>query len=386
MPRNQMRLRRQFAVLLVTLLSSCFCLADGKEIIPRSMNEKVEMLSIGSGVFGHELETTLYVPPGAGPFPLVVINHGKAFGNPRFDPRATYPVISREFLKRGYLVAIPMRSGFSKSGGSNVVSGCNAESNGRMQANDISAALKDLLERSDVDKDHVLVVGQSYGGIASIALGAMNPPSVRGIINFAGGIKQTEITCNWETALIDAFAAYGKESRLPTLWFYGHNDSYWGPDLPKKLHAAYLAAGGKAELVSFGVFSDGDAHSRMSSPRGVSIWLPETERFLREIGMPTKEVFDIEKTPRPPKTSFAELSDVPAVPYLDNNRRENYRKFLSKPYPRAFAIARTGNVGWAYEGDDPLGRALSNCESHAKTTCTLYAVDDDVVWDSSANK
>jgi dienelactone hydrolase len=279
-----------------------------------------------------------------------------------------------------------MRSGYSKSGGSNIDSGCNTESNGRLQSKDISAALGKLLERPDVDKSHVLLIGQSYGGIASIAAGTTNPPAVQGIINFAGGIKRTEMSCRWEQALIDAFAAYGKESRLPTLWFYGDNDSYWGAELPKNMHAAYVAAGGKAQLVSYGVFSDGDAHSMINSARGVSIWLPETEKFLSEIGMPTKEVFEIAITPRPPKTNFAELSDVAAVPYLDNARRENYRKFLSLPSPRAFAIAKTGNVGWAYEGSDPLGRALSNCESYAKTTCILYAIDDDVVWDSSVNK
>jgi len=381
-----MQLQHCLMLLASAVSFSGTCLADVKQLIPRNMHEKVEMISTGSGLFSLELETTLYIPPGAGPFPLVVINHGKAFGNPRFDPRARYPVISREFLKRGYLVAIPMRSGYSKSGGSNIDSGCNTESNGYLQAKDISAALGKLLERPDVDKNQVLLIGQSYGGIASIAVGATNPPAVKGIINFAGGIKRTEMTCLWEQALIDAFAAYGKKSRLPTLWFYGDNDSYWGAELPKKMHAGYLAAGGKAQLVSYGVFSDGDAHNMMSSARGISIWLPEAEKFLSELGMPTKEVFEVEVTPRPPKTNFAELSDVAAVPYLDSNRRESYKKFLSQPYPRAFAIAKTGNVGWAYEGVDPLGRALSNCESYAKTSCTLYAVDDDVVWDASASK
>ncbi len=330
-----MRLRRFLLLPVSVLLLSGSCFAELGQRIPANLNEKVEMIPVGSGFFSVDLETTLYVPPGTGPFPLVVINHGKAFGNPRFDPRARYPAISREFLKRGYLVAIPMRSGYSKSGGSNIDSGCNTESNGRLQARDISAVLEKLLARPDVDRSRVILVGQSYGGIASIAAGTANPPVVKGIINFAGGIKRTEATCGWEQALVDAFAAYGKESSLPTLWFYGDNDSYWGPELPKKMHAAYLAAGGKARLVSFGVFSDGDAHNMISSARGVDIWLPETEKFLGEIGMPTKEIFEIEMTPRPPKSGYAALSDVAAVPYLDDNRRGIYRKFLSLAPPRA---------------------------------------------------
>ena len=69
------------------------------------------------GSYGIELETTVYRPPGEGPFPLVVINHGKSFGDSRFQPRSRYPLAALEFVRRGYVVAIPMRRGFSKSGG-----------------------------------------------------------------------------------------------------------------------------------------------------------------------------------------------------------------------------------------------------------------------------
>lgn len=373
--------------LFVALLSVAFLsrpsVAQHTSTIPRNMNERVEMITTGSGFSGRDLETTLYAPPGTGPFPLVIINHGKAFGNPRFDPRARYPVVTREFIRRGYLVAIPMRAGYSKSSGSLIDSGCNSESNARLQAQDISAALMKLLERPEVDKSRVLLIGQSYGGMASIAVGTSHPPGVKGIINFAGGIRRSETTCNWQKGMIDAFAAFGNESKLPTLWFYGDNDSFWGAELPKSAHAAYVAAGGKAKLVSFGVFSEGDAHGMISSEKGVSIWWPQTEAFLNEIGMPSHVSFAIESTPRPPKTNFAQLSDDSAVPHLNSHRREIYRKFLSLPHPRAFAISKSGNVGWAFGGSDPLDRALFHCESHANTACTLYAVDDDVVWKPS---
>lgn len=366
--------------LLLAIMAANSGVAPAKELIAQDMNERVEMLSVGSGFGKVELETTLLVPPGPGPFPLAVINHGKAFGNPRFDPRARYPVASREFLKRGYFVALPMRRGYSKSGGVLIDSGCNTESNGRMQGEEILEVLERLLQRPDVDTKRVLLIGQSYGGIASIAAGAKNPRAVKGIINFAGGIKRTESGCTWERSLIDAYAAYGSESKIPSLWFYGDNDSYWGPDLPRRMHEAYQAAGGKARLVAYGAFPGGDAHGMFLSVKGLPIWLRETERFLSEIGMPTEEVFEIANTPRPPKTDFASIEDVSAPPLLDDRRRELYRKFLTMPYPRAFAIASTGNVGWAYEGADPLEAALSNCEKAAKITCSLYAIDDEVVW------
>jgi hypothetical protein len=77
--------------------------------------------------------------------------------------------------------------------------------------------------------------------------------------------------------------------------------------------------------------------------KGVAIWWPETEKFMREIGLPTAVTLAIETTLRPPKTDFAALGDVSKVPYLNDRRRELYQKFLSLPYPRAFSIAQTGH-------------------------------------------
>ena len=49
--------------------------------------ESVVMVQKKSGLFTTELETTLYLPEGDGPFPIAVINHGKANGDPKFqDP------------------------------------------------------------------------------------------------------------------------------------------------------------------------------------------------------------------------------------------------------------------------------------------------------------
>jgi dienelactone hydrolase len=371
-------------ILLALLCTTSFCDAIAIESIPKSMNEQVAMIPVGTGWTTVELETTFFIPPGEGPFPLVIINHGKATGNPRFDPRARYPVVSREFLKRGYLVAIPMRPGFSKSGGVDVSAGCNSESYGAMQAEIVLSALGEIAKRPDVDPSRILVVGQSTGGLTVIASGTTAYPGVRGILNFAGGVRNTSCS-SWEGALVRAFAAYGKNAKVASLWFYGGNDSYWGAELPKQMYEAHNAAGGKARLVAYGEFAGGDAHAMISSAKGVAIWWPETEKFLRAIGLPTEVIFEMETTPRPPKTDFAVLSEVSRVPYLDDRRRELYRKFLSMPYPRAFAIAPTGNVGWAADAHDPLAASLASCEKVAKVPCALYAVDDDVVWRAGSN-
>lgn len=83
---------------------------------------------------------------------------------------------------------------------------------------------------------------------------------------------------------------------------------------------------------------------------------------------------------RPPKSGFAKIDDLDAVPNLNPERKRIYKKFLAEPLPRAFALSENGNVGWASRGEDPLARALYFCQIYAKDSCTLYAVDNDVVY------
>lgn len=87
------------------------------QTLATALNEQIVMLRIGGGWGAVELETTIFKPNGDGPFPLVVINHGKASGNPLFQARARYLVAAEQFVARGYMVVAPMRRGFSKSGG-----------------------------------------------------------------------------------------------------------------------------------------------------------------------------------------------------------------------------------------------------------------------------
>ncbi|EXI73583.1 MAG TPA: dienelactone hydrolase [Candidatus Accumulibacter sp.] len=355
--------------------------ASGAErpLLPATLNEELRMLPVGTGWSSVELETTLFVPPGAGPFPLVVINHGRVTGDPRFDPRARHLVASREFLRRGYVVAIPMRPGFSKSGGSYVDPRCDIESSARLQAETIIAVLRQLRLRPDIDPDRILLIGESEGGMGVMAAAATGFPGLRGVLNLAGGLRSGAADCLWQEALVESFAAFGRTSKVPSLWFYGDGGSHWGKELPRQLHRAYREAGGQAELITDTDFA-GDAQALFASAQGVPIWWPESERFLREIGLPTEILFDVVSTPRPAPTGYAELSDSEALPYVDEYRRELYRRFLGLPLPRAFAIATTGNVGWAQGGTDPLAAALGNCERSARRACALYAVDDEVVW------
>ena len=229
-----------------------------------------------------------------------------------------------------------------------------------------------------MDASRILIVGQSHGGLTAMALGARNPAGVRGIINFAGGLKFTSSGCIWENSLAQAFARYGARSKLPTLWFYGDNDSYFPPEVFRDLHEKYLAAGGKAQLFAFGKFGR-DAHGMFSAASGTKIWVPEVEKFLDSLGLPAKPVVTVSDVPRPAKTDFAKLEDVAAVPHVRDGGL-GYAAFLKQGLPRAFALSADGAWGWATEGDDPSARALANCQKNSRQACKLYAIDEDIVW------
>jgi dienelactone hydrolase len=368
-------------ILLCAALSSGAALAQE---LTTALREEVLMVK-KPGLVALELETTLYRPPGDGPHPLIIINHGKAPGDPRFQARARYTLAAREFVQRGYAVAIPMRQGFSKSGGAYVGGGCNVGGNGSAQAEDVKALLDALAAtRPDLDTRRVVVLGQSHGGLTTLALGAMQLPNVVGLVNFAGGLRQEQCPA-WEQTLARDAGGYAARTKVPSLWFYGDNDSYFAPRVWQDMHAQYTAAGGRARLVAFGTFS-ADAHSMFGARAGLPIWLPEVQKFFVELGLPFDKRHAIalaeHESPPPPGSGFAAIDDVEAVPHIKNDAaRQGYRAFLAATPPKAFALAPNGVWSWRADGTAVMRAALERCQANAKEhTCRLYAVDDQVVW------
>jgi dienelactone hydrolase len=379
---TRLPLRLTLAFFLSVLTLPVCALAAALDL---TLNEQVVMLPVNDNGSRLQFETTIFRPPGNGPFPLLLMNHGKERGSPGLQKRDRFLSMSREFVKRGYAVVVPMRKGFSQSTGGYSDYGCNMKDNGQLQANDIEAALAELVQQPWVDPARIVIAGQSYGGLATMAFGTRNFPGVRGLLNFAGGLRIDGGNCNWRASLVTAFADYAARTVLPSLWFYGANDSYFNQPLANKLAQAYQAAGGRAQLVAFGNFKS-DAHGMVGSRDGVAIWWPETERFLQTIGMPTAQVVALASPPKPATTNFAAIDNIAAVPYLSDAGRQAYRSFLGKSAPRAFALSATGQWSWAEEGDDPAERVLTACQQSSRSACRLYAVDQDVVWSEEINQ
>lgn len=266
--------------------------AAAQAALPPQAVEQVVMVPKVNAQATVDLETTIIRPAGDGPFPLVVINHGKSPGKPAFQGRARFAAQSAEFVRRGYVVALPMRQGFSKSGGQYVGGSCDVRGNGMMQAEDVVAALDYLAQQPYVDPARIVVLGQSHGGLSTMALSAIGYPGVLGVVNFAGGLRNDNCV-GWENNLIDAFGDYGRGARYPSLWIYGANDSYWPWPLPERMFNSYKAnargPAADARFVDVGEF-EGDSHRLFSNRAGVALWLPEVEAFFRHLGLPFDEL------------------------------------------------------------------------------------------------
>lgn len=385
MKRERSKNMKSRFVVVALLLSGCFPVFGQEVALNESLNETVQFVT-KKGMFDIALETTLFKPEGAGPFPVAVINHGKALGDPRFQGRYRPFSAVRYFLQRGYAVVVPMRQGFSKSGGSYIGGGCNVESNGRVQAEDVKVVLDYVALQPWADKEHVVVLGQSHGGWTALAFGTQNHPGVKGLVNFAGGLRQTGCA-GWEKNLARSAAAYAAETRLPSIWFYGDNDSYFNAETFHAMHAQYVAAGGNARLVAYGQFGS-DSHGLFGSRAGGAVWEPEVSSFLASIGLPHEPLAMYARfaaaplSGMPPLTDFAALDDESKLPFVKDAGRAGYKNYLTKSLPRAFAIAPNGAWGWADGGDDPLKRSVDNCNKSGKGECKLYSADNVVVWKS----
>lgn len=84
--------------------------------------------------------------------------------------------------------------------------------------------------------------------------------------------------------------------------------------------------------------------------------------------------------PKPPPSGFASINDETRVPVSGGGRAE-YLRFIERKVPRAFAVSADGK-SWAWVSGrmDANLAAIERCNGGASGPCSLYAVDEEVVW------
>lgn len=229
--------------------------------------------------------------PGDRPAPLMVLNHGSpadAGRRPTMKPYACDSEPATWFLARGYVVAMPMRRGYGETSGPWLeaygrCSDPDFRRGGLPAAEDIESAVRYLEQLPYVQPGRTVIVGQSAGGWGSLAYSSRNPQGVVAIVNFAGGRggwagNRPHSNCTPDR-LVAAAGTYGETARLPTLWIYTENDSFFAPEISRAMHARYTAAGGSAEFHLLPPWGR-DGHGLLSGEGSAQIWGPLVERFL----------------------------------------------------------------------------------------------------------
>jgi len=283
--------------LLAALFIADVCFgADNRTLLP--VQEEVWALPLI-----HPTVAYVVHPIGNGPFPLAVMNHGVSL-NARersFFPLVEFRDAALWFARRGYLVVAPTGPGYGAMAldapdlGLFPVfySKIGACENPNFRDAGLAAALLDkwiidyMTDQKITVPNSAIVIGQSAGGWGAIALSSQTLPSVKAIITFAAGRGgRVDGKPNNNCApdkLVEATAEFGRSARTPMLWFYIENDTFFGPELSRRMHAAYTGAGGSAEYHLMPPFG-GDGHFFIDSPDTIPQWSPLVSQFLDKPG------------------------------------------------------------------------------------------------------
>ena len=233
----------------------------------------------------------LFRPPGDGPFRLAVIAHASV-QNVLLRaqmPQPEYHALAAWLVARGFAVLVPERPGHGATGGKYLEDqgGCDEADysrSGHATAAEILTALNYLSGQSFIRQDGTVVLGHSAGGWGALALAGADRPGISAIIAFApgrGGHANDfpNQVCAPQT-LLSAAAEFGHGARVPVMWLVAVNDSYFSPELSRKLADAFRAGGAKADLHVLAA-AGSEGHWLPETEAGVKIAGPELDRALK---------------------------------------------------------------------------------------------------------
>jgi carboxymethylenebutenolidase len=170
------------------------------------------------------LKAYLWTPPGPGPFPAVLFNHGS--GGATADVTAgmqiteAADILAPFFLKHGYAFYYPFRRGHGPSAdqapfmqdvlrGEEAAKGKEARQHLQFtlmmtdQLDDVMAALAFLKSAPRIDSHRIAVAGHSFGGQLTL-LAAERDPSIRAAVTFAAAANAWERSPELRARLLSA--------------------------------------------------------------------------------------------------------------------------------------------------------------------------------------
>jgi dienelactone hydrolase len=246
---------------------------DGHPITPREF-------AFISG--SHELKGWLHLPPGPGPFPCLITNHGSGIDKGTLD--VSRPGTAALLMSWRIASFLPHRRGYGASQGPawrEEVSAADGSEEYDTQlaarldaeAADILAALDMVAALPEIDDAHIGVMGSSFGGTTTL-LAASRASNFTCAIDFAGAAMNWDRTPTLRQLMTDA----ARRLTMPVFFIQAANDHSIGPtrELPRAL-------AGRGQIVqhriypAFGV----NAHEgHLLESRGSVIWAADVRHFL----------------------------------------------------------------------------------------------------------
>jgi dienelactone hydrolase len=351
---------------------------------PRLIEERVRIAAPNN----RTITATVLRPEGQGPYGAVVLNHGVS-ASARERARESSDLLinaAAVFARRGYVVVMPLRRGFGTTGGEM------AEDPGSCSNPDYftaeAKAAEDVMAAYDyartlpyVDGNRMMLAGQSAGGMVSLfTAGTRNPQGLVAVLSFAAGRGGDPDATPGVPCAVEPVArvldTLGKNIRVPVLMHYSENDLFFSPKISHGWYERLAAGGAKAEYALQPAFGK-DGHYIFGDTLGVRYWLPTVEDFLNKNGIAFARL-DSSDPDRAPLLAFDRVPNIKS-----DACRGLYRAFLESPGPRAYAVSSDGRCGFAGGLQDARDVAMKQCSNVSKSGCSLYAVDDAVIWKES---
>jgi dienelactone hydrolase len=324
---------------------------------------------------GSGLDAMLVYAELPGKHPLVVITHGtsrKPEEHALVTPWQQLPQ-ALWFARRGWIALVVVRRGYGVSGGEpdvRLAGRCpqtDYQTAAEYSAEDLRVAIDYARGLPEVDATHIVAMGVSTGGLATVALTAKAPAGLVAAINFAGGrgSKADHNVCN-QGDLIHAYRSFGKHSRTPMLWVYAQNDKFFWPELAQKFDAAFRSQGGQDQFVLAPAIGE-DGHSLF---RNVEAWSSTVDDFLKAQNLTILPALLPEIKP-PNVAPPAGLSEEGLHAFQSYLLLGPHKAFATSAHSFGFSVARINP-------EDARKKALDACKRSGQNNepCAVVSVDN----------